>query len=339
MAIQKTLFGRFVACCLLAVLAIHSPLALAQEAQKVETTPLEPIRSEGDYVIGPGDIIEVRVFRQPEMGGKYRVSENGQINLLFVGQVQAAGKTEMELTEDIRRAYLKILKNPQVGVILVESASRLITVVGAVKNPGRYALRRDERLLDVIAMAGGLMPNASDNVNLVRYSQLPVSNTPEQIEAGEAVISRDNLTFETINLRSILTNRPDFNRAIQPGDLINVPEADVIYISGSVSKPGSFSLKEPLTLTQAVALAGGLAPEAKKSDIRIYRAIPGEPERKELICNYSDIEKGKAKDMPLQASDVVYVNSSQAKSLGIGFVKALTVGLAGGLALSVINRR
>ncbi|MEW6734219.1 MAG: polysaccharide biosynthesis/export family protein, partial [Acidobacteriota bacterium] len=315
---------------LLMIVILVRDLAIAQTPTQAEAGATS---TSNDYIIGAGDLLEIRVFRQPELSGRYRVSDAGSLNLPFTGQIDVAGLSESKLTTLLKEKLLKILRQPQLSVLVVEQNSQSVTVFGAVRTPGRYLLRRGERLLDVIGRAGGLTGIAGQSINLIRYGLTGLDNqtTTAQREQDE------NIKVEAINLKELLNGSPALNVTVTPGDVINVPEADTIYVAGNVHKPGAYNPKEPITLSQAIALAGGTTATARSSHIQLYRTVPGKAERVEVSYSISEIEKRKVKDPILQPNDVVYIPSSESRSLGLAFVRALTGGLGGGLGIAVFR--
>lgn len=286
-------------------------------AQSAATALDRSAASPSDYLIGPGDTVDVRIFKQPEMSGRFRVSEQGNLNLPFVGVVQAAGQTETELTGVIREKLTRYLKQPELSVTVSEFLSQSVTVVGAVKTTGKYPLRRPERILDVLGMAGGLTETAGKSIQLLRRSPMASS---------EGALSSEAVELVTIQLADLLTGRPEYNQPLVNGDLISVPEADTIYVTGNVVKPGSFTPRENVTLSQAIALAGGLTPTAQASNISVFRGIPGATARQELVFKLRDIETRKVADPVLLANDVVYIRGSESRSIGYAFLRAITTG-------------
>jgi polysaccharide export outer membrane protein len=291
------------------------------------------IKASGGYIIGNGDLLEIKVVGQDAISGKHRVNDNGQINLPFVGTIQAAGLTDEQLSSALKERYQKYLRNPELSINIMEFNSQFVTVLGSVKTPGRYSLQREVRLFDVIGMAGGMGERAGTSVNLVRYtSNKPTSATsiPDN-EISEAV------EIISIDLKQLFEGRPELNYVIKPGDLINVPEADTIYVTGNVNKPGSYNTKIPVTLTQAIALAGGMTAEARRSQISLYRSKSGSAEREELTYSLSDLEKRKVKDPVLLPNDVVYIRGSESRSIGLAFVRALTGGVGSSIGFSILR--
>lgn len=284
-----------------------------------------------EYRIGPGDMIELRVVGQEQLSGKFRVGETGTVSLPFVGTLQAGGMTEPQLTESVREKLKKYLREPELSVTVAEFNSQFITIIGAVRTPGRYPLKRSVRILDAVGLAGGMTEQAGKNINLVRY-QPPTSSAGD----GKSGVRDENIHVESVNLEDMLQGRPELNRKIASGDLIYIPEADTIYVTGNVSKPGAYSPKSPVTLTQAIGLAGGMTPEARRSQISLYRAQPGTQERVELTFSLGELEKRKVKDPLLLPNDVVYIRGSESRSLAFSFVRAIAGGLGNSLGFIAI---
>jgi polysaccharide export outer membrane protein len=280
----------------------------------------------GDYVIGPGDVVEIKVFKQPDLTGRFRVSDSGSVELLFIGRQQLAGLTESEAAELLRQALRKYLRQPEVSVTVTEFNSRLVTVIGAVRSPGRQPLRRAMRLLDVIALAGGLAEDSSRFVNIIRYTPRPAEETQPVSGTSPALSDEDvppEVEILSVNIDDIIAGNAKNNLLLQPGDIISVPRADVIYLAGNVRKPGPITARNPITVTQAIAMASGLAEGAKRNDIRLYRTVPGKLEREEIKISLAAIQSGKQKDLVLQANDVLYVPHSELRSAGTTLMRSL----------------
>ena len=95
---------------------------------------------------------------------------------------------------------------------------------------------------------------------------------------------------------------------------VQVPQADQIFVLGNVLKPSAIPLKEPITVSRAIAMAGGTTPNTKKDKIRIIRQLPGSTQKQEITVNLGAIEKNRAEDVALLANDVVHVPSSATKT-------------------------
>lgn len=290
------------------------PTALPSPAVRATQTYAAPL---GDYVIGPGDVVDIKVYKQPDLTGKFRVGENGAVDMLFIGRQQLAGLTEDEAAELLRQALRKYLRQPEVNVSVVEFNSRMITVIGAVRSPGRLPLRRAMRLLDVIAMSGGLVEDSSRFVNIIRYVRSPAAQPPAGDDASPDV------DIISVNIDEIITGNTQNNLLLQPGDIISIPRADVIYLAGNVRRPGPLTTRNPVTVTQAIAMANGFADGAKRNDMRLYRTVPGKLEREEIKISLAAIQSGKQKDLFLQANDVLYIPHSEMRAAGLNLARSL----------------
>ncbi|MGQ9898524.1 MAG: polysaccharide biosynthesis/export family protein [Acidobacteriota bacterium] len=294
----------------------------AVRATQVYTAP------SGDYVIGPGDIVDIKVFRQPDLTGRFRVGDSGNVELLFIGPQKLAGLTENEAADLLRQALRKYLRQPEVSVTVTEFNSRLVTVIGAVQSPGRQPLRRTMRLLDVIALAGGLVEDSSRFVNVIRYVPKPTEEAEPVSETAPTTPGIDGdmppeVEILSINIDDIIAGNAQNNLLLQSGDIISVPRADVVYLAGNVRKPGAITARYPITVTQAIAMASGLTEGAKRNDLRLYRTVPGKLEREEIKISLAAIQSGKQKDLVLQANDVLYVPHSDLRSAGMTLMRNL----------------
>jgi polysaccharide export outer membrane protein len=272
-----------------------------------------------DYRLGPGDILLIEVAGEPDLKRKVKVIETGTIRLPYIDRdLKVAGLTEPEVMELLRQEFTSILKEPQVTVFIEEYHARTASIAGAVNLPKQIPLTREIRVYDLISLAGGLTDKAGNIVQLI-HSQ------PED-------------SYEIIDIRD-LVRTPALNRVIRDGDFLNVPEAGVFYVSGNVNKPGAFPLKDTVRLSQAIAIAGGLAQDSKKRQIHLVRSSGLEQGSgtAEQIVDLSEIEKDPTKDVILKPYDVVLVpeatRSKQARSL----MQAFVGGIAGTLGWGLIR--
>jgi protein involved in polysaccharide export with SLBB domain len=115
---------------------------------------------------------------------------------------------------------------------------------------------------------------------------------------------------------------------MQPGDVVSVLDADVVYVYGNVNKQGAVKIKEPLTLTQAIVLAQGLRPATKRDKVRVLRQKPGGGDREEIVYDLSKIDRAAAKDPYLEPNDIVAVSEDKAKSI----INTVARSLSGGIS-------
>ncbi len=246
--------------------------------------------------IGAGDLVEMSVFDTPELSGKLRVSNTGDVILPLVGTVHLQGLTAGEAQSLIQQKFIGggFLKNPQVTVFIAEYATHNVSVVGEVHKPGVYPAFGAHRLLDYLSLAEGLTPLAGTAV-VITHDGHPDQPQRVKMTAGAAP-------------------QPENNPEILPGDTIFVERTGLVYVVGDVARPGGFPMDHDgqLTILQAVALAQGTNPTAAKGSAKLIRTTP--QGRQEVPVDLKKILSAKATDLPLQDNDILFVPSSAAKS-------------------------
>jgi polysaccharide export outer membrane protein len=266
------------------------------------------------YRIGVGDVLDVRVFNKPQFSREgIRVGGSGTIRLPFVEtEVTAVCKTESQLSAEISEKYTEYLRSPQVDVYIREYNSQPVAVMGAVRQPSRMQLRSRTRLLDLLSYAGGLTEKAGRTVEIVHT--LPAANCDSMrgTELSEDAVAR---AINTYPLKDALAGVETANPVVNPGDIVTVPEADQAFVVGNVVHPSILLLKEPITLTRAIAMAGGLMPDTKKEKIRVTRQGTGGSAQTEMLVDLNAIEKKQAQDVVLISGDIVEVPVSEGKRM------------------------
>jgi len=248
--------------------------------------------------IGPGDLLEVTMFEDPELSGHFRVDEKGDIVVPLIGRVHVAGRTAEQAGALIESRYVAadILTpdNSHATVFIAEYATQGIVVNGEVKSPGVYPALGVRMLNDVIAAAGGISPTASSKVIITHRSD------PE------------HPVTVTYNPEALTPQLPHVQ--IFPGDSIMVPRAGIVYVLGNVVHSGGYVLngREVLTAEEAMALAGGSSHAAALNRVQLVRTLKNG--RKEAITiAMNKIYKGDAPDVALKDGDVLFVPTSNGK--------------------------
>lgn len=285
---------------------------------------------QADLAMGPGDLIEISVFEVEELSKlKVRIPLRGTITLPLIGQISASGRSAIELEDDIRtRLQQKYIHDPQVSVFALEHKSQRISITGAVRRGGVYAITSPLRLADALALSEGLLDEADHVIYLIRrvpagtigkmQAEAAPAKRPET--AGPAAQSEEQVMVP-IDLDQLAAGRDDFNVALEAGDVIHVPRAGSYYVGGSVERPGSFFLRGKTTAEQAIMTAGGPRRVADREDVRIYRTRPG-GEREILKFNMEEFEKGEGPTaLELQKNDVVIVGQSEPKAVLFGVLE------------------
>ena len=261
------------------------------------------------YRIGPGDVLDVRVYNRPQLSrDAVRVEGNGMIRMpLIEGEIQAACKTEGELAKDITTRYARYYRNLPVDVFIKEYHAREVALIGAVNEQGRYQMQRHIRLLELLSFAKGPSDKAGQVINIVRAPRRDVCATPNGPAQPEGFIS--------FRLNDTLRGVENANPFVEAGDIVTVPEAEQVYVVGNVYSPRSLALKEPVTVSRAIAMAGGPLRDSKTDHVRIVRQQEGGAGQSEMFVNLNAIAQKKAEDVVLKANDIVEVPESTGKSI------------------------
>jgi protein involved in polysaccharide export with SLBB domain len=261
------------------------------------------------YLLGPGDTLDVRVFGQPEMNWQGEVDSDGNLaSLPFVEKpIRAQCRTDKDVEKDIREAYAKFLKKPDVSVRVTGRNSRAPALVyGAFQVPQRVQMQRRTRLNEIFAISGGTTERSNGKI-LITHTQAILC--PEPGDEAEQVASDGlfQLSYKIYNVADLRAGREDSNPYIRPGDVVQALEAEPVYVNGSVISPQGVFLTEGLRLQRALAMVGGVRKDAKQSAIVIYRVNPKGPNREALIYDLQAIKKGQKEDPLLQAYDIIEV--------------------------------
>ena len=297
---------RTVAGCLLALLFILS----SQPNVSLTTANAQEPTNDTRYRIGPGDVLEVRVSMAPELSRDgVRVDQRGMIRMpMWDDDVPAACLTEGQLAASIAKIYLKYKRDPHVDVFVKEFQSQPVAVTGAVRSASNFKLQRQVRLLELLSFAGGPSEAAGQTVQIVH------AGGPSLCEKSKEATASDTGGLVSYKLEDTLHGVLEANPYVRPGDIVRVLEADQVYVVGNVLRPTIIPLKEPITISRAIAFAGGTAPNTKKDKVRIIRQRPGSTTKLEIFVDLGAIEKRKAEDVALLANDIVDVPISGTKS-------------------------
>jgi polysaccharide export outer membrane protein len=250
-------------------------------------------------LIGPGDMLHILVFDTPELEQHARVTDDGNVPLVFLGNVHVAGLTPEGAARLIESDLIEkqYMKHPQVTVNIESFATQGVLVSGQVAHPGSYQIDTSRPVLDVLSLAGGLTDVADRHVTIERHG------------TGERV-------------QYFLSNNPeeafDHSVLIHPGDKVLVPKAPVAYMLGDVNRPGGYAFtnnSSQLTALQMLALAGGTPPTARPGAARLIRRNGDGFTEKEI--QLSDMQKGKIADFQLQPDDIIYVPFSYLKNIAL----------------------
>lgn len=281
----------------------------------------------GRYLVGPGDILDVRVFGQADLNSTVEVDADGNISSLpFIeAPIRAKCRNEKDIQASITEAYSKYLLKPRVSVRITERRSRQPAVIfGAVRTPQRVDMRRRVRLHELLATSGGITQNASGTIQIM-HTEPEMCAEPEKT-TGQPPGPADIGQLEIYQISDVKTGQDKADPYVRPGDVVIVTEGEPIYITGAVVQPHEMTLKDGLTLGRAIMMSGGTTRLAKSNDVHIYRVKEGKIGSEDVKVNYDAIRKGQEKDILLKAYDIVDVRQAgtfSPKALGDFFLNSV----------------
>ena len=275
-----------------AALAQNTPLTQQQVPPHAMLS--NDTQSASDAPIGPRDVIEIKVFQDPNLYTKMTVMDDGRITMPLIGKVDVSGLTPSEVENRIKGLLDKYINKPDVSVTVLEAGSKPISVIGAVTRPGRIGITGNINLIQAITQAGGLANGYGRTLYVLRTA---ANGLTEQI-----AIDIDDL---------MVNGNPDLNLPLRANDVINVPiDASInIYVLGEVMHPGSvqFRRSQSPTLLQVLAAAGGPTDRASKRVI-LKRVVGGV--EKTFHYDFKKIIDGRQNDVVLLDGDRIVFKES-----------------------------
>lgn len=246
-----------------------------------------------DYRLGPGDIMDISVWKRSEISGKnIVVAPDGIISVPKVGVIKVTGKTILKLSDQIKTTLARSYENPEVTITVREFHNNKAFVLGRVSEPGVVNFPGNGTLLEALALAGGL-PHIGKDTFLTRCA-----------------IIRGNDTVIWIDLRELLDyGNMALNARILNNDVIFIPEAEdeMIMVLGEVANPGPILLKRGLSLVDAVMKSGGYNDAADLEKVFIIRSASGQGIIRQINLK-AILETGNfTENYALLQDDIVYV--------------------------------
>jgi polysaccharide biosynthesis/export protein len=301
-----------------------------------------------DYLINPGDVIDIQVDRAPELSGVRRVSASGTIRMVYLGSIKAQGVTADELASFIANSLSdRYLKNPRVTVTVKQLNSHIFFIQGAVNSPGAYQIEGRPSLLTLVTLAGGLTENHGSTAFIIREAYRPemdatdkgdpkgsLDSQPESVAAdspsqpggrNQEAEERERYELIKVNINGLFRGEFDKNMRLYPRSVVHIPQAEVFFVGGEVNAPGSFMFKEGATLRQAITLAQGMKSRAASDRVIIFREDPVTRNRQEIRVDAGKIMNGKQEDVAITANDIVIIPNSRAKSFSAALLSVLSL--------------
>lgn len=262
-------------------LSLQARAAIAAAVLLFTAAPGAALGKGQDYTIGVGDVLEITVFNQSEVSGRYEVETDGAFSFPLIGRVAATGRTAEELERTLRTRLLDgFFKNPRITVAVAEYRSQQVFVMGEVRNPGSYPLAAEISLIEMLALAGSLTPQASGVVIVVRSGERRPADVADDggvhDNGGGGPPPAEDAETIRVSLRDLEGGDLSRNVILEDGDTVFVPRAEVVYVLGEVRDPGSYPISEGMTVLQALSLAGGGTEFAALKRITVTRTVDGE---------------------------------------------------------------
>ena len=314
-----------------------------QSGGEPNASPSILVSPDEDYRIGARDVIEIRIDDAPELSVTTSVNADGTFLMPYLKRVKALSKTTEELSREIADGLRgRYLKDPNVIVAVKQFYSRSFFILGAVKKPGVYQIEGRPQLMKLITLAGGPAENRGSTAYIIREikkkevstaadgaSIKPVSAAAHNpTSAGAADEPEYDIKMININGMFKGLGLGGQDSYLEPGDIVNIPQADVFYVAGEVNAPGSFPLSEGTTLRQAIALSQGTTMNAALGSGVIFRQDAATGKRVEIPIDVGAVMKKGKEDIAILANDIVIVPNSKGKTIGNAILKAVGMGAA-----------
>jgi polysaccharide export outer membrane protein len=273
------------------------------------------------YLLGPDDELTISAPELEVVPGKtVRVDGEGDLQVPMVGRVHVAGLTVQQSEQELNKRLKTYIRDPQVAIDVKELRSQPASVLGAVNAPGIHQVEGHKSLMEMISLAGGIRQDAGYSIRITRQMEWGCIPLPTS-----TVDASGRFSVAQVNLQSIMDAKsPEENVQILPHDVITVPKAEMIFVTGEVKKSGGFVLgeRQSMSVLQAVSLAEGLGSTADKKHAKILRLAPGADQRVEIAVDLKGILEGKTNDVPLQGNDILFVPGSTGKKAALRVMEA-----------------
>jgi protein involved in polysaccharide export with SLBB domain len=269
--------------------SVGRPLPLFGQSLFVQApstfAPVDWMQVPSDYVIGPGDELEIKIWGQVEANLRVMVDRSGQIYIPRVGEITVAGIHYGDLEQHLKSEISKIFKNFTVTASIGRLRSIQVIVVGNARYPGTYTISSLSTLVNAIFASGGPTPQGS---------------------LRDIQVRRDGKTITDFDFYDLLI-KGDKSKDVrlQPGDVLYIPHVGaLVAMSGSVNSPAIYEIKNNSTLNDLIEIAGDLSTVADTRKITIDRFVNHQV-RQTLEFPYDD----QSRALPLKDGDIVHVFS------------------------------
>jgi polysaccharide biosynthesis/export protein len=260
---------------MLVLASAQAPPSSVPPAPPPSAQDLRPAGAAGqDYRVGPGDVLRVTVYGHEDLTQTVVIQPDGSFVFPLLGTIQVVRATPAELARHLASMLGKgLIRDPQVSVVVQDFRSQVVFAVGELTKPGSYPLAGDTTVVEILARAGPLSPNAGSEVVVVR----PKGKVDRPLLPDDVAGSKEAEVLR-VDMREVRAGHLEKNLRLRANDTVFVPEAARIFVSGEVRNPGAFPFTPGLTIRQAIALAGGFTADASTKNARVVRPASGKTE-------------------------------------------------------------
>jgi polysaccharide export outer membrane protein len=273
------------------------------------------------YLLGPDDQLDISGPELNDVNVKpIRIDGDGDTEVPLAGRVHVSGLTAQQAEQKINSDLSKYIRNPQVVVSVAEERSQPVSILGAVNTPGVHQVQGYKTLLEMLALAGGMRPDAGYSIRITRQVEWGCIPLPKvELDAT------GRFSVAEVNLKKIMEAKdPEQNIQIFPHDVITVPKGEMVYVIGDVKHSGGFVLSEAesMSVLQALSLAEGLNGTADARHARVLRLMHDTDKREELPVDVKGVLAGKKTDIALRGDDILFVPGSTSKKASLRAIEA-----------------
>lgn len=228
-----------------------------------------------DYQIGPGDVIKIDVYDNPDLATIARVGNDGSIAVPLAGRLVVGGLSTSEAADAIsKKLDGEYIINPQVSVFIDQFKSKKVVIIGEIERPGLYELSGPTTLLKLISQAGGLTAGAGQSATINRASKQGVTQEQPFAVDLSALIKFGNAAADV---------------PLQDGDTVTIDKAGVVYVTGQVRRPAAYALEADTTVIKAITMAGGFTELAAEGKVKIIRKVNGVEQTLERVSLHESL--------------------------------------------------
>jgi polysaccharide export outer membrane protein len=270
-----------------------APVAVSMPASQPDPELLQPPTDL--FLLGPGDKVDVEIVGNPGSHATPTVGLDGKLYFSFLPGIDVWGLTLAQARSRIEGELSKYITQPTVSLTLNTVGSKFVWLLGRVSKPGVYPISGSMSLLEALTLAGGTATSAS------------TFTTQDIGDLRHSFVMRQGRVLPVDFVRLIKEGDMSQNIYLKADDFVYIPSSlsQQIYVLGAVAKPQAIAYADQMSVVDAIAGAGGPILDAYVSHVAVARGSLAHPEL--IVVDFKAIVSGKARDVALEAGDIVYV--------------------------------